>query len=436
MKETRFKDTEIGRIPEDWEVKKLRDLCKVNGRIGFRGYTTQDLVSKGQGALTIGGKHISKNQLDLSDPDYISWEKYYESPEIMVHKGDIVLAQRGTLGTSAIISTEIGPATINPSLVLLNKIICNNKYLSYTLQSERVQRVIQQSNGLTSIPMLSQKQIESFDILYPHISEQHRIASALTSIDNLISSLDKLIEKKKNIKQGTMQQLLTGKKRLKGFSEPRVDKKLGEIAIMNSGGTPTSSNSNYYGGTIQFLSIGDMTSYGKYIKSTEKTITESGLNNSSARIFPAGTLMYAMYASLGKCSITTIETAISQAILGFKLSNNIDRDYLYYYFCFIEDKVKSLGQTGTQSNLSRSIVEDFTLSIPSIAEQKDIASVLTSIDDEISSLEAKKAKYEAVKQGMMQQLLTGRIRLIEAPHQAKGYSIPESESDYCFAAEP
>lgn len=129
-----YKQTELGIIPEDWEIVNLGSVAKINGRIGFRGYTTADLVGVGQGAYTIGGKHITNMVLDLHDAEYISWQKYYESPEIMVRKGDIVFAQRGTLGKSAFIVNDIGPATINPSLVLINKIKCDNEYLSYWLQ--------------------------------------------------------------------------------------------------------------------------------------------------------------------------------------------------------------------------------------------------------------------------------------------------------------
>ena len=122
--------------------------------------------------------------------------------------------------------------------------------------------------------------------------------------------------------------------------------------------------------------------------------------------------MYAMYATLGKCSITQVETAVSQAILGFKLTSQIDRDYLYHHFNFIEEKVKMMGQTGTQSNLSKSIVENFDIILPCIEEQKAIANILNDMDDEIFALEAKKAKYESIKQGMKQELLTGKIRLV------------------------
>ena len=191
-----YKQTELGIIPEDWEIVNLGSVAKINGRIGFRGYTTADLVGVGQGAYTIGGKHITNMVLDLHDAEYISWQKYYESPEIMVRKGDIVFAQRGTLGKSAFIVNDIGPATINPSLVLINKIKCDNEYLSYWLQCDKIVEYICSINSQTSIPMITQNQIEHIPVVLSRIkAEQQAIAEALGDIDGLIATLDKKIAK-------------------------------------------------------------------------------------------------------------------------------------------------------------------------------------------------------------------------------------------------
>ena len=253
-----YKQTELGIIPEDWEIVNLGSVAKINGRIGFRGYTTADLVGVGQGAYTIGGKHITNMVLDLHDAEYISWQKYYESPEIMVRKGDIVFAQRGTLGKSAFIVNDIGPATINPSLVLINKIKCDNEYLSYWLQCDKIVEYICSINSQTSIPMITQNQIEHIPVVLSRIkAEQQAIAEALGDIDGLIATLDKKIAKKRLIKQGAMSQLLTGKKRLPGFSDPWVEKKLGEIGYTYSGLTGKSKDDFGQGNAkyITFLNV-------------------------------------------------------------------------------------------------------------------------------------------------------------------------------------
>lgn len=259
---------------------------------------------------------------------------------------------------------------------------------------------------------LSRSALADTVINYPSYAEQERIADALSSIDALIAGLDEAIEKKRQIKEGLMQNLLTGRARLPGFNEKWIDVRLRDVCMMNSGGTPSTSDPHFYGGDILFLSISDMTNSGKYIYSTEKRITEDGYNCSSARMFPAGTLMYAMYASLGKCSITKVDVAVSQAILGFHSLKNIDTEYLYYYLASIEKSVKQTGQTGTQSNLSKNIVENFQLAIPSLEEQQAIASLLRTVDDDIDCCITKREKYNLIKHGMMQELLTGKTRLI------------------------
>lgn len=216
--EAKMKDSGIewiGKVPEGWEISKVKYIASVCGRIGYRGYTTNDLVSAGEGALTIGGKHITHNYLNLSDPDYISWEKYYESPEIMLEKGDIVMAQRGSLGKSALIDREIGEATINPSLVILKRIKTNGVFLHYYLISNMMQDYINLINTATAVPMISQNQIENIPIALPPLSEQQAIASYLDSetskIDTRIAKRRKQIELLQEYKQALITAAVTGK---------------------------------------------------------------------------------------------------------------------------------------------------------------------------------------------------------------------------------
>lgn len=203
----------IGDIPSHWTLSKIKFIGEIRGRIGFRGYTTADLVSEGEGALTIGGKHISNNVIDLTDPEYISWDKYYESPEIMVSQGDIVIAQRGTLKRTAYISKNIGPATINPSLVLLTNIKINPKYLHSYLCSNATTEFIDYLNTATAVPMISQNQIENIRIIEPPLAEQEAIAAWLDEkcgeIDAAIAKVDREIELIDELKQSEISRVVT-----------------------------------------------------------------------------------------------------------------------------------------------------------------------------------------------------------------------------------
>jgi len=242
--------------------------------------------------------------------------------------------------------------------------------------------------------------------------EQRAIAEALSDVDGLLGALEALIAKKRAIKQAAMQQLLTGKTRLPGFSGAWETKRLGDLAEMASGGTPKSTVAAYYGGNIPWVSIADMTQGGKLITQTERNLSELGFSQSAARMYPAGTILYAMYASLGECSIAGVELCSSQAILGISTERALDSEFLYYWLTAIKATVKELGQQGTQANLNKGMVQGFQISLPSIEEQTAIATVLSDMDAEITALEARRDKTRAIKQGMMQQLLTGRVRLV------------------------
>jgi type I restriction enzyme S subunit len=249
-------------------------------------------------------------------------------------------------------------------------------------------------------------------VLVPPLPEQRAIATALSDVDGLLGGLDRLIAKKRDLKQAAMQQLLTGQTRLPGWDGGWEVKRLGDVAEMGSGGTPTSSVPAYYDGDIPWASISDMTKGGKVISSTDRNLTRAGFTNSAAQMFPAGTILYAMYASLGECSIAGISLCSSQAILGIRPKDKLNGEFLYYFLTSLKAIVKTLGQQGTQANLNKGMVQDFRLSLPPLPEQTAIAEVLTEMDGELAVLEQQLEKTRALKQAMMQELLTGRTRLV------------------------
>ena len=186
----------------------MGDVCEVKGRIGFRGYTKSDLVGKNEGALTLGGKHIDSNdKLNLDDPEYLSWEKYEESPEIKVHVGDIILAQRGTLGQSALIDKDIGKATINPSMVLLKDFKINNVFLHYLLTTPKLKKEVIKKSSSTAVPMISQAEIKKLKIAYPSSEEQVKIVKLLTNFDKKIESIEFNLKNTNKFKKGLLQQM-------------------------------------------------------------------------------------------------------------------------------------------------------------------------------------------------------------------------------------
>lgn len=410
----KYKKSEYGLIPVDWKEGTFADFLEgfSAGATPYRGIT-----SNFKGKI----KWISSGELNynrINDTiEHIS-EEAFTKTSLKIHpEGTFLMAitgleAAGTRGRCAFVGN---PAATNQSCMAIyptDKMINEYLYYFYRKYSEILANKYCQGTKQKSYTSNIVKLLPI--VCPPSIKEQASIATALSDVDSLISALTKKIEKKKAIKQGLMQQLLTGKKRLPGFGEKWVEIELGQHSIMNSGGTPSTANPEYYGGKIPFLSINDITNAGKFIYETEKTITEEGLKNSSARLFKKGTIMYAMYASVGKCAITKIRISCSQAILGINVDSTLDADFLYYYLVSIQDDVLNYGQTGTQTNLSKQIISSFILNVPSSkAEQIAIANILSDCDSEIAVLEEKRDKYKEIKQGMMQQLLTGKIRLIK-----------------------
>lgn len=210
-------NTEIGKIPLISRPTKLKYLCNTQGRIGFKGYTTTDLVDEGEGVYTLGASHLNNGKIDLTDPVFISWEKYYESPEIMVKQNDILIVQRGsTIGKVAIVDKNYGEVTINPSLVLINKIHIDSKYLLYALSARYIINYINLIGTTTAIPMISQKQINDLVVIVPPDSIQISVVKYLDEkcgkIDANILKKQKLIDKLQEYKKSLIYEVVTGKK--------------------------------------------------------------------------------------------------------------------------------------------------------------------------------------------------------------------------------
>jgi type I restriction enzyme S subunit len=205
----------FGRIPKNWKVTKLKFISNVKGRIGFRGYTVNDLVDEGFGALVLGASHITwEGEIDLSNPVFISWEKYEESPEIKLDKGDIIIVQRGsTCGKVAIISNEIEKATINPSLVVLKNIDANSFYVFSSIKAALGELV--NLTRSSAIPMLSQEQIGNLQIVLPPIQEQKEIDDYLNQIkkdyNSLINQCSISIDNLNTYRQSLISEAVTGK---------------------------------------------------------------------------------------------------------------------------------------------------------------------------------------------------------------------------------
>lgn len=195
----------------EWSLKQLGDdkLIEINGRIGYRGYTTEDIVSKGKGAISMSPSNIDENwNLNFEKSTYITWEKYEESPEIMLEDGFTVLVKTGSsYGKAAYIKNLIEKTTINPQLVVLKPKKINKYFLYLLVTNSAVQKQIQQTVVGGAIPTLSQDSISKFEVLVPKLKEQQKIADCLSILNDLIIAQTQKIEQLKLHKKGLMQRL-------------------------------------------------------------------------------------------------------------------------------------------------------------------------------------------------------------------------------------
>jgi len=206
----------IGEIPSGWERKKLKHISKIFGRIGFRGYTTEDIVDEGEGVITISPSNIKNDVFSIENSTYLSWEKYYESPEIQIFPNDIIIVKTGsTIGKTSIIPNGTPEMTLNPQLIVLKEIQINPKYFYYQTVCKFIKESFDIEQTGSTTPTISQEKINGFPILTPPLSEQQQIVEYLDEqtqkIDSSIQTEERKIELLKEYRQSLISSVVTGK---------------------------------------------------------------------------------------------------------------------------------------------------------------------------------------------------------------------------------
>lgn len=346
----------------------------------------------------------------VSDDTYQILNKY------ALYINDIVFARKGSVDRSAIITTDSEKYFLGSDGIYLrldSKKICS-KFVLYSLHRNEIKKFIMQSAYGSTMAGLNEKILSEIPIVFPPtLEEQQKIADALSDMDGWIASLEKLIAKKKAIKQGAMQELLTGKKRLPEFTGKWKTVTLGDICKIYNGGTPSTSNSHYWNGNILWCTPTDITKCrSKYLYDTDSKITKMGVDACSTQLLPKGALLLCSRATIGEVCIAGNMICTNQGFKSLVVNENISNEWLYYMVSILKEKMieKAIGSTFLE--ISKKDLSSLVLLQPSYQEQQAIASILSDMDAEIEALEQKLQKCRQTKQGMMQQLLTGKIRLV------------------------
>ena len=259
--------------------------------------------------------------------------------------------------------------------------------------------------------------IKTFSVPVPPLPEQKKIAQILSTWDKAITTTEQLLANSQQQKKALMQQLLTGKKRLLDdngvrFSREWRETSIEEMGKVVSGGTPDTNNKDYWDGGIQWLTPTDVTALrSRFVNKTTRTISESGVKNSSAAILPKGSLMVCTRATIGALAISTTETCTNQGFKNIIPSKGFEVEFIYYAMVFNTKELLRKASGSTFLELSKKDFEKIKIKSPLLAEQQKIAAVLTTADQEIDSLQQKIEALKQEKKALMQQLLTGKRRV-------------------------
>jgi type I restriction enzyme, S subunit len=388
---------ELVKIPEGWSQTNLQ---KITTEIGDGIHSTPKYVKQSQ-IFFINGNNLIQDFIKILDNTKRIDELEFKKHQKNINENTLLLSINGTIGNLAFYKNEKVVLGKSIAYINLQKNI-NQKFVFYFLKSNFVKNFIHDELTGSTIKNLSLGTIRKIPIILPNDDkEQQKIVQILSDTNELVKQLDYLITKKKNIKRGTMQELLTGKRRLEGFSEEWEVKTLEEITncmdnlripLNNAQRLKMNGNIPYCGanGVLDF--VNDYVIDDDFI-----LIAEDGGHFNEYQSRPIA------YKMSGKCWVNNHAHIL-------KSKEGFNQDFIFY--SLVHKNIKRFLVGGTRSKLNKSEMYRIEINIPTdIEEQIRITNIISDMDSEIEQLETKRDKYVMIKNGMMQKLLTGEIRL-------------------------
>ena len=409
-----YKRTEVGVIPEDWNVTSLGSCLRATPDYGINAPAVpfDESMPTYLRITDIGedNKYRPSPRVSVSHPSSTSY---------LLAKGELVFARTGaSTGKSYLYTPVDGELAFAGFLVRVkpDPERLDSTYFAYAVQSERYWRWVATMSTRSGQPGINAQEYRTFRFPFPKIHEQRAIAKALSSVDDLLESLDALITKKRAIKQAAMQQLLTGKTRLPGFYGPWEEKQLGEIGHFLKGSGVKRDDAQ--SGALACVRYGEIyTAHDSYVRTFHSWISSEVA--AAATPLQYGDLLFAASGEtkgeIGKCVAFVSDTeAYAGGDIVILRPSNVS-PLFFGYALNTPDSARqkaSFGQGDAVVHISSSALAKVSLDVPPIEEQEAIAAVLFDMDAEIAALERRRDKTQTIKQSMMQQLLTGRVRLV------------------------
>ena len=385
-----YKQTEIGVIPEDWDCVAAKHLMKIET-----------------------GSRNTEHKTDIGKYPFFVRSQKVERIDTYHYDCEAVLTAGDGVGTGKVFHHYIGKFDAHQRVYVMSNFDGITGRYFYNYFSENFGNEVSKYTAKSSVDSVRRDMIAEMLIPTPTISEQERIAEALLDVDSMISSLEKLIAKKKAVKQGAMQELLTGKKRLPGFTGKWYETTIGEHCCVFDG---THQTPKYTLAGIPFYSVENVTA--NDFVNTKFITTEEHEQLSSKCKIEKGDILMTRIGSIGDCKYIDwdVNASFYVSLALIKCKETINAQFLSFYstssYFKKEIEIRSL-LTAIPQKINLGPISEIRLNIPSdIKEQEALASILSDMDNEIETLEQKLEKTRQVKQGMMQQLLTGKIRLV------------------------
>ena len=404
-----YKLTEVGVIPEDWGSRKLGELATF--RTGPFGSALHKSDYTSNGIPIVNPMHIVEGEIVPTQSMTITETAAVALSEFRLKAGEVVIGRRGDMGRCAVVRSEqVGWLCGTGSMIVRPSTGVDARFLQRVLSSPKVVSAIEDTSVGSTMINLNQSTLSGLAIQAPPIQEQRAIATALSDVDALLAKLDQLIAKKRDLKQAAMQQLLTGQTRLPGFDGEWEVKRLGDIFSITAGKSKSAFVAE--GGRYWVIDMGSISTSGKLMVS-KPTNFKGDFLNAGDLVMPKDDIGGGNI--IGK--VAFIDRDMSYVLgdhvyrLEAKQGDSLFLSYVINgYKTNSELRKKVIGSA--QLGLGRRSVEDQEIPFPTKAEQSAIAKVLSDMDAELSALEARRDKTRTIKQGMMQELLTGRIRLV------------------------
>lgn len=422
-----YKQTEVGVLPEDWEIAKIGELIENRSILGHLDGNHGELYPrshefKTHGVPYVGAQDFDAGKVTFSRCKFLSVERAAKFRKGVAEDGDVLFAHNATVGPVALLRTTAPFVILSTTATYFrcDPSRLNNGYLKGALQSEyfvRQYRSVMAQSTRFQVPITAQRRLS---LALPPLREQEAIAEALSDADALIESLEKLIEKKRAIKQGAMQELLTGKRRLPGFTGKWEEKRLGEVALLKARiGWQGLTTGEYLETGDFFLVTGTDIVNGHVNWQACHFVTEARYQQDKYIQLRENDVLVTKDGTIGKIAIVKgmkkPATLNSGVFVIRPAEASFDPEFFYYLLSsavFLEFLTK-LSAGSTINHLYQKDFINFTYRCPhAVSEQSAIAQALSGIDADIARSEGKLSKLRKLKQGMMQELLTGRVRLV------------------------